>query len=723
MYCSNCEMMLPYTETFNPQECTSCGSPWIVDLEDIFVRGMYGILKENRPTQYSLAIDIENSITHNNPGTHIGEGGTGIGKSFAYLIPAIRAGKRIIITTATKSLQHQLIKKDLPFLLEKLGINISYLLYKGADNYACWKLVKNVPPKERKRFKEFVGKAYAENKPADVVAWGPERPKWWSAVSTANCMGSNCTHYDGCRVHPEKYTLVVANHHLLALDLRYGKSKLLGDYDTVILDEAHNAPEAFRSIFTNELSNTGFISTINHTLNDPGMYDVMVSYVGISLVEQLRQTISLHTQLHKKANTLKQRNTGIVNLPGKALYHELNGLGDMAMIASNAVGRVVKHLYVSAVTDQHPQDESFRLLAKLRKLEKVLYGVYRFCSNVLDNPILYDGIAPIDVTPPLTKKQTTSNYIFIMAEDNLKYVPVDIGKTITRYMAQIDKKILVSATLQLGGSFDHITENLGLTNTPNLTGKTYASPFNLRKKVLVYLPRNIPLPEHVGGDQDKREAWIAAINNEIMRLTEIVNGDALVLYTSRADMLDVLNYQRQNFPQYKIHNVVHGSNPKETLTEYMNTAHSVLHGLKTFWEGIDIPGDKLRMVIFPKLYFPHFHDPIIHTLSNQYTHSGFNRVSVPRMLLTMVQGAGRLIRTRTDYGVIAFLDVRVWSGTKKLPDHNAILNRLAKAEPKDRKCDGYGKLLIKTLGFTHLHDDFTYVERFVKKCLHNHKQP
>jgi len=670
------------------------------EAKDILQHGQFEITREVRPTQVEMARDIEKMLQKPD-GTLLAEGGTGIGKSFAYLIPSLLAkGKRVVISTAKKTLQDQLINKDIPLLVEKMGLKgLQYGIYKGKSNYACWLLSKEVPTADREKFKKFISPS-SRKEPADIATWKGKYPYWWSKVSAENCTkGARCPHFSKCMPQPKDYHLVVTNHHLLAIDLRVFPGTLFGQYNTLIIDEAHQAPDAFRSAFSNEVTFKGLGQTQTLLQNDDRLRSFLDDS-GITtsngMMERMDRVVKSFSALHRKA----QRSGGSEIIDPDRVEAELDEFGEAAASLSGKLFLVGEELNNN--TDDPPEeyskDEVIGMQSRLARLEKRVRTLTEFVAAM---PVT-------DGTP------TEKNQVVVCDDKGLRIQPLNIGELVKGPLATIPHKTIISATLAMGNDFTFTKELFGLGEVTT-TEKIYKSPFKMEEQAILYIPRHMPLPAHAGMPRE-RETWIKALSTEVAQLIGATRGDAFVLFSAKTDMNEVLEQLGPHFWNDTGLNLTsHDGDATATLNKYMETPNSVLFGLKSFWEGVDVPGDKLKLVIIPKLPFPNPKDPLIGALCEQAGTKSFNQVMVPHMFFDMKQGVGRLIRTQSDKGFVAILDPRVWTGTGNRTNHIRRMEKIASMPGNRRTRMGYGKQLLNVLGFTQITDDFTILQDWVKK--------
>ena len=711
MRCEECGIVIPYNKAPDLKVCAICRVPLTPDVRDIFDFGKFDLVKEKRDSQITLAKDIER-VLREEKGTLLAEGGTGIGKSFAYLIPAlIRNDKRVVIATAKKTLQDQLFDKDLPYLVKGMEVDRKYTIYKGKGNYACWRLQKEVPDHDRKRYLDFIMQARVNRRPADIAKWSGERPKWWSRVDIGNCvMGKNCPHINECKPRPQDASVIVTNHHLAALDMKLGIGTLLGPYNLLIVDEAHQAPEAFRSVHTSAVTFKGLDILRNLFVNNEHLRELVNdsgATTAVTVVEMLDNIVEAYLAYHTKMADATD-NIGVVDLNyaqqhnadlliHTELFHTtMNKIYDAAqhMINDSSEGYSEEFETVAS----RSQDELFSLTRKIKQLHSRSGNVLEFLYQINSSQ--------------LSAGQAANTYLLTRNSDGLKIEPVKIGPIIGPNIRTINHKLIVSATLAMGKDFSHTVEDFGLDREQDVVEeKIYPSAFDLSKQAVLYLPRHIPVPARI--NQPERPDWISAISREIVQLARLTNGDAFVLFSARADMQDVIAKTEHALHSHGLHLVVQDGEATATQNDYMEHDRSVLYGLKSFWEGVDIAGDKLKLVIIPKLPFPNPKDPLVSELSKHAGDSAFFQVMIPKMTADMRQGVGRLIRTQKDRGFVAILDSRVWTGTGNADKHATRMREIDADPNKKRK--GYGRQLLNALGYKSITDDFTILESFVKK--------
>ena len=727
MHCLKCFLKVSFADAPSLTDCTLCGGPLKVGARDVLEHGKFGLNGEVRPTQVQLSEDVEDILGHE-LGIGLLDGGTGIGKSYAYLLPLLLSIDpktlkpeygRTIISTAKKTLQDQLANKDLPFLIEKIfgpGAPLSALftLYKGKANYACWRMEKAVPKADRNAYLSFITKARAERRPADIAYWKGSAPRWWADTSIEHCvLGVECADFQFCKPHPATTPIVVTNHHLTAIDAMLGAGSLLGDYQNVVFDEAHQAPEAYRSAMSHKITRKG-IRRIKSVLNGATPLRNAVNAALFTNDEAISDELQKLGAMFDRVHQETRNHT----FPNNSVHpkHIADGADDLRNLAGEIQGSIVRVLMAleearkdaathgeSTFGDDMSMGEIMAATSSGKRVNSLLNGVVKFANQILD---LKDVKAP--------------NYVTICNEDGLEIKPIEIGELFQNSMPA-PHKFFLSATLAMGKDFSHAKRSFGIKSDPAVHAleRVYQSPFDLTlKQVLLYIPQHIPVPAHAGMG-DKRNEWIEAIAGEIKKIVTATGGYAFVLCSARTDMNAILDTIPYPFwEDNNLHPVVQDRDATATLRDFLGTPRSVLFGLKSFWEGVDVPGDRLRTVIIPKLPFPFFRDPRINALEERIKARGgnaFRDVQLPLMTFDMQQGTGRLIRTTTDRGIIAILDPRVWTG-KSGDKHAPVMDKITGNNPFYRgKRQGYGKNLLNALGFLSPTADIAVVRAMAKR--------
>lgn len=714
MKCTGCSVTTPWHKAPDDQRCMACGRQLIVEADDFLLHGMNDLVREVRPGQVEMGRLIEKIIKEESIG--LIEGPVGIGKSFGYLIAAILSGKRAVVSTAKKQLQHQLARKDVPFLAEKLGREVSVALLKGKSNYACRLKTFEVPQEHRDGFVKWLD----ESEYGDVTDYPGKRPFFWGDVTAEECLGAKCPQATKCGYFRAKQKMktaqiVIANHHVVAFDLRFGPRKMLGEYDMLIIDEAHQASAAFR-----------------------GAFGVSISpYTVKRIIRKLDSALP---------------NTGVEKLLEAAW-------ADLFRAVENQDGEVPKDPFGQA------GDEAIKILADIDKMAKremqdLGYSVEgddddapastKISHDILELEMLRKAVArPLDALYQ-AKDPDENTVIYINTTDRktkiVNVAPISVGPMIGPKWELIPSTVVTSATMAIGGSFEDIKRQLGLDWKPKPAplpptgpvpiGAVMAaqaaeqhkpkkveelvlpSPFDYRKQALLYTPKDVPLPAQVPGSFDgpekaaAREAYIRSITAHCLRLIRASDGNAFILFTSNQDLNEVHKRLLEEDMDNPL--ITQGDDAEAAFRLFKDTPRSVILGNKSFWEGVDVQGDKLWLVIITKLPFPLLSDPVLQARQRQLQYQMekkglgesairsqlFNTLQVPAMITDLRQGAGRLIRSKSDRGVLAILDARIWSG-----------NSRNGPSPTQTNYQGYGAQAVNATGFTQRTADFNVVDR------------
>jgi ATP-dependent DNA helicase DinG len=713
MKCLKCGIVAPFPNAPSDHRCMGCGAELAPETDDFLLHGRNGLVREVRPGQVKMGRLTETVL--NNRDFALIEGPVGIGKSFAYTIPAILSGKRIVISTAKKQLQHQLAQKDLPFLGDRLEKAITVAMLKGKSNYACAMKAQSLPPEHAQPFNAWL----KQSKSQDLSDWPGKKPFYWADVTAEDCVGGRrCRFADQCGYWSSKKQLktaqiVVANHHVVAWDLKFGPKKILGPYDALIIDEAHQAVSAFRGAYTQQVG--PYLLKRLTRLDDQ---------CGLDSSKYLKPLGDVWDAMFKK----------LAKLDGEIPANPFEDMGLEALTLLGKLRNAIKQEMtdngggVSEDEGTEPDDDpeisarsqqDLEYLARLEMYEKAVKRPMDALSAIEepgDNTVVY-------ITT--TEKQT-------------KYVnaaPVDIGPMVGPKLQMLDTVIVTSATMSIAGSFRDIRSQLGLSlsvrehdEDGEETGRekkveelVLETPFDYSRQALLYTPYNMPQPVSGSSNPDyppsqERVAYIEALARECANLIRASDGNAFVLFTATSDMRDVRNALLDHDLTNPL--LMQEDDAESTFKQFMATPRSVVLGLKSFWEGVDVQGDKLRLVVITKLPFPQVKDPVIQARSRAVKRAAlargmneataettvFKDVSIPLMLTDLRQGAGRLIRSRTDKGVLAILDPRIWTGSgKKLP----IVGQ--------RTYNGYGGQAASAIGFSNKTGDFALTSKFLQR--------
>lgn len=567
------------------------------------------------------------------------EAETGTGKTLAYLLPAVLSGKKVVISTATIPLQDQILNKEIPILQRALGHEFPVVCVKGRQNYLClyrWYQYR-VSRQGASASDDIVDKIEAwldETETGDraELAWLDDSSSFWSKISahSQQCLGSECPDASLCFVNELRKKagaarLVVVNHHLFFSDLalrQRGYGEVLPRYEAVVFDEAHHIEN---------IASTFFGKTFSH-------YQILDCVGDIERQAEADLPPSLGDAIIAEARGLKERTEGF-----SLLFPAQRGRFPLADFIAEHPGWM-EHVQTLLLGIE-------RLAMHLERFEA--YGdVWKnLQKRVHDLGTSFDEITSqkegSDAGNFVYWYEVREKAIFLSATPI--HVASLLGQTLFR---NVDCCVLTSATLTSAGDFSYIFKRLGLhEETKTLK---FPSPFNYVENCRIYIPPStFPLPQ-------ERE-YNEHLYRDIQRIIMATQGRALVLCTSFRGMEGVAAYleDRVKFPL-----LVQGRGSRKVLLERFRSEYaSVLVAVASFWEGVDIPGESLSCVIIDKLPFDVPSDPVLQARIAHIQESGGNpfiEFQVPRAILTLRQGVGRLLRSKNDRGVIAIMDTRLY---------------------------------------------------------------
>ncbi len=583
-----------------------------------------------REQQLELATSIARAMQDEE--SLICEAGTGTGKTFAYLVPALMSGKKVIISTGTKHLQDQLFYKDLPVVSRALGLPVNTALLKGRSNYLCkFHLVEyeknnRAMPVQLQDSLVSIKQWSAQTATGDLTELAdlPEKsPVQAGITSTAeNCLGQDCEYYDECfvlkaRRNANEADLVIVNHHLLMADLALrdtGFGEVLPKASFIIFDEAHQLPELAAEFFGSVVSSRQLLELINDTraaymsdANDvPGFTDIPDALQ--TSMQKFRLTMGKNDRRSAWLEIAEDKTiTGAFDV----LYEKLAAL--------------------ESALDQ------------LSSRSKSLENCWKRAGNLLG--MLKDFRER--ESDEYIQWLETRGYGFLLHQ-----TPLNVSRIFQQRLSQHECQcIYTSATLAVGDDFSHFAGQLGLSE---IRSQTWPSPFDYQKQALLYLPENMPDP---GGP-----AYTSAVINYALPVIHASQGHAFILFTSHRALREATDLI-MNKIDYPI--LVQGDAPRtELLEKFRRTKHAVLLGTSSFWEGVDVKGQALSCVIIDKLPFASPDDPVFRARSVKMQEQGINPFmdyQLPQAIIALKQGVGRLIRDMNDYGVLMICDPRLRS--------------------------------------------------------------
>lgn len=581
----------------------------------------------HRPQQAAMAAAIHAALEAG--GDLICEAGAGTGKTMAYLVPALRSGKKTIISTGTRHLQDQLKQKDLPLVSAALNLPRTVMALKGRANYLCLERMHGALKEARQRPEEMavlqqVAAWSATTRGGDINELSAIRentPVHQLITSTAeNCLGQACAYYEKCFVFKNrkaalKADLVITNHHLLLADLSLresGYGQVLPLADVIIFDEAHQLPELASVYFSQRLGSRQLLELITDlNIADREEAGDMPDLPAVSaaLEKQIRDFRLIFGRTDRRMD-----------------WRDLWGATDLpAAIAA--------------------------LLAALQALLDALEALKDRGPRL--NHCWQRAMAQYDYIEAYSERRNTDNVRWVEVSGRhicLHQTPISIAETFQQRLGSHNAcHIFTSATLAVRQDFGHFRQQLGLTDTP---AEVWDSPFNYQAQTLLYLPTDLPEP----GDRLFFEQFI----RRALKLLAFSEGRAFVLFTSHRSLsraADLLA-DRLDYPL-----LVQGQAPRsELLGRFRRTGHAVLLGTTSFWEGVDVKGQALSLVIIEKLPFASPADPVLKARLTHLSEQGgnpFMDYQLPRAAITLKQGVGRLIRDSGDRGVCVICDKRI----------------------------------------------------------------
>jgi len=583
-----------------------------------------------RESQREMAKHIELMIQHK--GTLVAESATGTGKTFAYLVPAILSGKKVLIATGTKYLQDQLFRRDIPRVCDVLSVSAEVSLLKGRANYLCVERMENALTgaaryapavlEELGIVREWSNKTH-DGDIAEIEAVAENSTVWPLVTSTAdNCLGSKCRFYEDCYVNKARKSaqnadIVVINHHLYFADhalKQDGFGKLLPESDVLIFDEAHQLPD----IASNFLGKSLSLRQLTELFKDSRAAEA----VEKSGVRELMPALNQTEKLARDAMLMLVQESGriawsdlIARVPRferqlRALVKSLSQLSDLLMAASSngeALGRC--------------------------------YDRAQFLVSLLDDFLhssLTENIRWIEIFPKGFRINET---------------PLNVGGAIHGTLeTHRSAKIFTSATLSVDNNFDHFLSQMGLSEVDTAS---WDSQFDYQQQSMLFLPTSLPSPKHPD--------YALELVNTMLPLVQAARGRTFMLFTSYRLMQQVHGYMKgQGFTL-----LMQGDMGKQQLvSKFKQSENAVLLATMSFWEGVDIQGEALSCVMIDKLPFEAPNDPVLKARLQKIADSGknaFMNYQVPRAVIALRQGAGRLIRSNDDYGALVLCDPRLTS--------------------------------------------------------------
>lgn len=587
------------------------------------------------------------------------EAGTGTGKTLAYLLPVIRSGKRVIISTGTKNLQEQLFFKDVPFLERAMFADgagkLSACYMKGRNNYLCRKKLYDLTDQpvlsgleEIEHFRAISAwEKTTQTGDRAELAELPEASALWHKLDARadTCLGQKCGDYDRCfitemRRRAAESDIIIVNHHLFFADLAIKleaedapDAGVLPDAGVVIFDEAHELEDVAGNYFGISVS-TARMEELARDLEGFLLREKLYTPAISGAIKALRDRSQLFFSLIPSSE-------GRFAFETRREFLEENG--DEYNGLHQALRRIVAEL------EQLPQkpDPVFSFARRAHQLDFQLGFVM---ENSDPNTVFWierrsgRGGAGVRKQPQEERPVHGRTNVFLQA------TPIEVGGILRECLwSKVDTAVMTSATLAVGGGFDYIRQRLGLDHARE---SVVPSHFDYESQAILYVPPDLPDP--------RTPQFASSAADRVRRLLEITRGRAFVLFTSHAQMHEI--YERLlgylEFPMLK-----QGDAPKSALLEeFRITPNAVLFGTSSFWQGVDVQGEQLSCVIIDRLPFAVPSDPVVAARVKAIDNGGGNAFydyQVPSAVITLKQGFGRLIRSLHDRGLLALLDNRI----------------------------------------------------------------
>ena len=594
-----------------------------------------------RPQQIELAQAIAEAI--NNNSQLIAEAGTGTGKTFAYLAPALLAGGKTIISTGTKNLQDQLFQRDLPTVRDALKIPVSIALLKGRSNYVCHyhlELARTdgrfITREDAKNLSKIVSyaKTTQSGDKSGVSGVAENAPIWMQVTSTRdNCLGQECPHHKECfilKARKEAMTadVVVVNHHLFFADVMLrdeGVAELLPACNTVIFDEAHQLPETASLFFGESISTSQLIDLAHDARLEAAASAKDFAPLPLATDALDKSARDLRLVFNQSTSGFKQKEGRIA----ANMVQDISGWAD----ALAALTAKLAHLN-SLLEQQAERSEGLQNCWQrgMELQEKI---------KLWQGDVAGDGFVRwLEIFHHSVQLNTT---------------PLSIAEIFSKQISGHPRAwIFTSATLAVKQNFSHYQSEMGLLEARTAC---WESPFNYAEQALLYVPQAMPEPNSVG--------YTEAVVQAALPLLEASKGRAFLLFTSHRAMQQAHEILTTEFARRQLNYplMLQGDGSRnELLSRFRDHGNAVLLGSQSFWEGVDVRGEALSLVVIDKLPFAAPDDPVLAARIAQINKQGrnaFMEYQLPRTVINLKQGAGRLIRDEADRGVLMICDPRL----------------------------------------------------------------
>jgi ATP-dependent DNA helicase DinG len=609
--------------------------PSAFTMADIFGPG--GVLSERHPgyefrrSQLEMAELVDNAFLKHQHA--LIEAGTGTGKTLAYLIPAIQSGRRVVISTATKSLQEQLFNKDVPFLQKYFAPDLKVALMKGRNNFLCRQKVHLMEGQPVLKGMDEIDwfsqirdwEKLTETGDRAELTFLPDDSDLWNRIDARSdtCTSQKCPEFANCFItgmhqRAQEADLIIVNHHLFFADLAIRQDdfgSILPEYAAVIFDEAHEIEDVASDYFGRAVSSY----KLDELARDA---EQTLRLLQVSAPTVRRCVTQLRERAHSFFDAFPAREGRYPFEPS-----ERAGFLEQNREAYDSLAMGLKRIEIELAALTTEPDEVINIARRAADVRREL-------AFLLEND--------------------EHNYVYWFERRGkgvfLAATPIDVSEILReKLFDRFDTVVLTSATLAVAGHFDFLKQRLGLQA---VTERVLPHEFDFREQALLYLPEALPDVRHASFPTHAAE--------EIARLLEITEGRAFCLFTSYVQMRDAFERVRSKvgFPL-----LLQGTAPRSVLLErFKTTPNAVLFATASFWQGVDVPGEQLSCVIIDRLPFAVPSDPIVAARVRALKEDGrdaFAEYQVPEAVLALKQGFGRLIRSRSDRGILAILDTRI----------------------------------------------------------------
>ena len=595
---------------------------------------------EPRAGQLAMALAV--AETFGEGGVLLAEAGTGTGKTLAYLVPAILSRQRVLVSTGTKNLQEQIYFKDLPVLREALGIPFKAAYMKGRANYLCLHRLDQLraSPAVPHDFVSMVDEWRSVTETGDRAELRdlPEDSSLWHDVSATadTCLGNDCPQYQECyvtrmRQRAAESDIVIVNHHLLCADASVRQSsygEVIPECHYAVLDEAHQ------------------------------LEDVATQYFGIAISNYRVDDLVRDGERALNLGTIEDTDSNIRRSLLRVDDHAREFFGRLAMARQSRGSFGEERVRIRGEWFGDIVDDGLGLISGLDALQ---HDMARRAGSGTGGSVANEDAASLaqragEMRESLSFLLEASNpsFVYFLETRNrgvfLRAAPIDVSSIIREQLLdRMRATILTSATLTVAGSFEYVKRRLGADDANQIR---VPSEFDFTEQAILYLPKHMPAP--------KSPEYGEAVAREVLDLLLRTEGRAFVLFTSYAMLRSVRDRVELDLP-YPL--IVQGTAPRSALlAQFRATPNAVLFATSSFWQGVDVVGEQLSCVIIDKLPFASPGDPITAARIEAITAEGgdaFQEYQVPLAILAMLQGLGRLIRHRSDRGVLAVLDPRL----------------------------------------------------------------